>query len=259
MCVMETKLRILLFVCDWSVNPDEVPDSLRPTPSVDVQTVRVKCTGRIDPVVVMEAFLRGFDGVLLVGCEPENCHFIEGNLHAERKVKMMRTLLELAGFQSERLDLEWSSAADEGRFMAAVREYADQVEGLGSSPLSGDHLDPSLRERMLAAKAVVEDFRPRALVGKELELTEKGNVYGERIPSPEFDEFEEEALEAEFLRQLIRLSLKAPLSVKELSRRLNLDAADVLRHIVAMRQRGIVHLDHIEGTTPLYRAEEVSQ
>jgi len=255
----EAKLRTVLFVCDWAVNPNEITDKLHPTSSVDVQTVKVKCTGRIDPVVVLESFLRGFDGVLIVGCEPKNCHFIEGNLHAERKAKMMKRLFELAGFQTERLVLKWSSASDEGRFMILVQEFADLIEKLGSSPLSGVHIDLDLRERMLAAKAVVEDFRIRALVGKELELTEKGNVYGEQLLPLEFEEFEEEALETEFLRHRIRLLLRTPLSVKELSHRLSLDARSVLRQIVAMRQMGIVHLDRIEGTTPLYGAWEAQR
>jgi len=250
----EAQLRTILFVCDWSVNPNEIPDKLLPTPSMDVRTVNVKCTGRVDPVVVFESFLKGFDGVLIVGCEPKNCHFIEGNLHAERKVKMIKKLLELAGFQQERLDLKWSTATDEGRFMDVVREFVNQIETLESSPISGDHIDPDLYERMLAAKAVVEDFRVRALVGKELELTEKGNVYGEQLPPFEFDELEEEALGTEFLRHRIRLLLRTPLSVKELSQRLGLDARSVLRQIVAMQQMGIVHLDSIKGTTPLYRA-----
>ena len=252
----ETQLRTILFVCDWSVNPSEIHDEFLLTPSMYVRTVRVKCTGRIEPVVVLESFLRGFDSVLIVGCEPKSCHFIEGNLHAECKVKMIKKLFELAGFQLERLDLKWSSAADENGFMAAVREFADRIETLGSSPISGDHVDPDLHERMLAVKAVVEDYRVRALVGKELELTEKGNVYGEQLPQPQFEEFEGEALETEFLRQRIRLLLRTPLSVKELSKKLSLDARCVLRQIVAMQQMGIVHFDRIEGTTPIYKALE---
>jgi len=224
-----------------------------------VRTVKVKCTGRIEPVVVLESFLMGFDGVLIVGCEPKNCHFIEGNLYAERRVKMIKRLLKLAGYQPERLDLKWSSAADEGRFLAVVREFADRIELLGFSPLSRDYFDVDLNERMLAAKSVVEDFRVRALVGKELELTEKGNVYGEQIPPLEFDVFEEEVLETEFLRNRIGLLLRTPMSVKELSIKLNLDARSVLRQIVALQQMGTVHLDRIEGTTPLYKTLEAQR
>jgi len=252
----EARLRTILFVCGWSVNPNEIPGELLTLPSMGVRIVNVKCTGRIEPSVVLESFLRGFDGVLIVGCEPKNCHFVEGNLHAERKVKMLRRLLELAGFHPERLDLKWSSAADEGRFMAVVQEFANRIGMLGSSPLSGDHFDPGLQERMLAAKATVEDFRVRSLVGKELELTEKGNVYGEQLPQIEFDEVEEDALETEFLRHRIRLLLRTPLSVKELSNKLSLDARIVLSQIVALQQIGVVQLDRIEGTTPLYRAWE---
>jgi len=254
--VDEARLRTILFVCSWSVNPNEIPDEILPAPSMVVRTVNVKCTGRIEPAVVLESFLRGFDGVLIVGCEPKNCHFVEGNLQAERKVKMLKKLFELAGFQPERLELKWSSAADESRFMAVVQEFADRIGTLGSSPLSGDHIDPDLQERMLAAKATVEDFRVRSLVGKELELTEKGNVFGEQLQQIEFDEVEEDALETEFLRHRICQLLRFPLSVKELSNKLSLDARSVLSQIVALQQIGVVQLDRIEGTTPLYKAWE---
>lgn len=252
----EAQLRTILFVCDWSTNPDEIPEKLHPRSSVDIRVVKVKCIGRVDPVVVFEAFLKGFDGVLLIGCEPENCHFIEGVLHAQSKVKMLKRLLILAGFHHERIDLEWSSAADMDRFSTLIEEFGIRMEKLGPSPLSRDHVDPELQEKMQAARAVIEDFRIRALTGKELELTKKGNVYGEKIAQLDFRVLEGDALETEFLRHRIRRSLKTPLSVKELSNKLNLDPRKVLLQIVSLQQMGVVHLNRIEGITPLYIAEE---
>ncbi len=252
----EALLRTILFVCDWSANPDEISEKLRPNSSVDIRIVKVKCTGRVDPVVVLEAFLKGFDGVLLMGCEPENCHFIEGTLHAQGKVKMLKRLLKLAGFQHDRIDLELSSVADMDRFSTLIKEFGNRMEKLGQSPLSGDHVEPEIQEKMQAAKAVVEDFRIRALTGKELELTKKGNVYGEKMGQLDFHVLEGDALETEFLRHRIRRALKTSSSVKELSNRLNLDPRKVLLQIVSLQQMGVVHLDRIEGITPLYIAEE---
>ncbi len=252
----ETPLRTILFVCDWSANPDEIPEKVRPRSSIDIRVVKVKCIGGVDPVVVLETLLKGFDGILLMGCEPENCHFLEGVLLAQGKVEMLKRLLELAGLQHERADLEWSSAADMDRFSALIEEFENRMEKLGPSPLSLDHVDPELQEKMQAAKAVIEGFRIRALTGKELELTEKGNVYGEKMAQLDFHVLEGDALETEFLRHRIRRTLKTPMSVKELSNKLNLDPRKVLLQIVSLQQMGVVHLDRIEGITPLYIAEE---
>jgi len=219
--------------------------------------VKVKCTGRIDPVFYVDSLLNGADGVLVVGCNKGDCHFIEGNLQAENKMKMVGKLLGLVGFEPERLGAEWTSALDEERFKESLKEFIGHIAGLGANPLSAVQLDPLLHERMLAAKATVEGFRDRALASKELEVTEKGNIYGEKVPRFKFEEVQDEALRAEFYRNWIYLLLtKGASSVQGLSERVGLREDQVLRHIVAMRQRNLVDMDRIDDVTPYYKALE---
>ncbi|MCJ7573161.1 hydrogenase iron-sulfur subunit [Candidatus Bathyarchaeota archaeon] len=253
----EKPSEIALFVCDWSVNPIKVSDEALSSFSADIRLVKVKCTGRIDPVFYIDSFLKGMDGVLVVGCKRGDCHFIEGNLQAEYKIKMVGKLLGLAGFEPGRLSAEWMSALDEAKFEESLNEFVDRIRAMGDSPLSTEQPDPLLNERMLAARATVEGFRDRALASKELEVTEKGNVYGEIVPQSKFDEIQEDALRAEFFRNWIYLLLKkSSSSIGELSSRTGLRRAQVLRHIVAMRQRNLVSLDHLDGITPYYGAME---
>jgi F420-non-reducing hydrogenase iron-sulfur subunit len=252
----EWKISAVIFVCNWSVNPDEISEEFEPSDSVRVRAVQVKCTSRVDPVVVMEAFLEGHDGVLLLGCEPGNCHFIEGNLQAQERVRTMKMLMELAGLQPERLEIRWCSTVNEGQHTETVREFSETISEMGPSPLSGENVDPELRENMLSARGVLEDYRIRAVAGKALELTEKGNVYGERVSRDEFGEFEGEAVETEYLRHRIRRLLRTPMTVPELSEKLGLDTRSVFRQVVALSEKGVVHLDHFEGKLPLYVAEE---
>jgi len=250
----EDGLEALLLICDWCADPDRVAAALRTAP-MKLRTLRVRCTGSIDPAIVLEALLRGVDGVIIVGCEPGNCHFIEGDLQAERRVRMIKKLLALAGFPPERLELRWASAVDESGPVEAIRGFMERIRGLGASPLSPGRSDPALHDRASAAKAVLEGFRMRALVGRELELTERGNVYGERVGPLEFDEVADGALEAEFHRCWMYLLLKrGSRSVKDLAGELGVGEQAVLRDIVVLQQRGLIIPDRVVGNTPLYLA-----
>ena len=103
------------------------------------------------------------------------------------------------------------------------------------------------------------DSRLRTLVGRERTLIEEGNVYDEKVGQEEFDEVMDGSIDAEYIRSRIRLLVKdKPMSVEGLAKHLGLDPKTVLRHVVVLRQRGLVALDRIEGEDPLYIALEVA-
>ncbi len=251
--------RIVGFVCNWSM-PAEIDFAItkrtRGYPKIHI--VQVMCIGRIDPAIVLETFAKGADGVLVIGCHPPDCHYIEGNLHAERKIKMLMALISLTGLEPERLQLDWTYASEIHRFAKIIDDSRNLVKALGPSPLAGRRPDTNMLLNMKAAKAAAEGFRLRVLVGREKELAEKENVYGERIPQEEFDALLREIVEAEFIRQKIFFLMKErPMSVREIAAIVNMDPALVLRQIVNMRVKGMITLDHVERTTPLYKALEV--
>ncbi len=124
--------------------------------------------------------------------------------------------------------------------------------------MAGERPDTKILLNINAAKAAAEDFRLRVLVGRERELTEKENMYGEKISQGEFDVLLHKIAEAEFVRHKIHLLAKEkPMSVKEIAAIINLKPALVLRHIVNMRRKGMITLDHVERTSPLYKALEI--
>jgi predicted Rossmann fold nucleotide-binding protein DprA/Smf involved in DNA uptake len=139
-----------------------------------------------------------------------------------------------------------------------VTEFTENIRKLGPSPVSGKTPNQKILENLQAAKDAASDFRLRVLVGRERELTEKCNVYEEKMPQEEFDSLLDEVVEAEFIRQKIHLLTQTnPLSVKALAEATALKPAAVLKQIVDMRRRNMITVDHVEGTTPLYRALEV--
>ena len=253
--------RIVGFLCNWcSYAGADLAGVSRISYPTNMRIIRLMCSGRVDPVTVLETLAQGADGVMVMGCHIGDCHYITGNLQAERKINMLKKLLARTGLEVERLRLEWVSASEGGRFAELVKDFTEQIRKLGPSPLAGDKPDNNILTGVLAAKAAAEDFRLRLLVGREKTMIDDGNVYGEKVSEKELDKILNEVIDAEFVRNRIYLWVKEePLSVKELSKRLDLNSQMVLRHIVVMRRRGLITVDRVEGTSPLYTALEVGQ
>jgi len=241
--------KIVCFMCNWAfcLEEMEVPKNFNIS--------RVMCIGRLDPTIVLDVLAKGFDGVLMVGCKPPDCHYIEGNLQAERAVKLLKKLVALAGLEQERIKLEWYTPLEGKSFIQHLKEFSSTVNALGESPLKAS---PELMLNILAAKNAASDFRLRVLLGREKELTESVNVYGEKISQEEFDFLIDEIVKEEFLRQKIHLLTKTkPLSVKDLAKALGIKPADVLKQIVNMRRKNMITIERFAETTPLYKALEV--
>jgi len=251
--------KIVGFLCNWcSYAGADLAGVSRISYPTNIRIIRLMCSGRVDPVIVLETLAQGADGVMVMGCHPGDCHYITGNLQAERKINMLKKLLARTGLEAERLRLEWVSASEGGRFAELVKDFTDQLKKLGPSPLAGDKPDKNILAGVLAAKAAAEDFRLRLLVGREKTMIDDGNVYGEEVSEEELDKILDEVIDTEYVRNRIYLLVKEePLSVKELSKQLDLDSQMVLRHIVVMKRRGLITVDRVEGTSPLYAALEV--
>lgn len=244
---------IICLMCNWAFckNEVEIP--------ANVNVVRITCVGRLDPPMILELFEKGADAVMLVGCKPPDCHYIEGNFQAERSVKMLKKLLTLTGLESGRLKLLWVSPLEEKSFNHYVKEFSGEIEKFGPSPLKSEKSKFQLVANISAAKNAAADFRLRVLLGREKELTEEVNVYGEKVSQEEFDALLDEIVNEEFMRHKFHLLTKTkPLSVKELAEIVKMKPADVLKQIVNMSRKNMVALDHVEGTTPFYKALEIN-
>lgn len=129
--------KIVGFLCNWcSYAGADLAGVSRIQYPPNVRIIRVMCSGRIDPAFVLEAFKDGADGVLVAGCHlPSDCHYISGNFKAERRIILLRKVLEGLGIEPERLRLEWVSASEGDRWAAVVRSMVDDVKKLGPNPL----------------------------------------------------------------------------------------------------------------------------
>lgn len=124
--------RIVGFLCRWcSYTGADLAGTSRIEYPANLSAVRVMCSGRVDPTFVIKALREGADGVLIAGCHPGDCHYAEGNYKALRRYPMLKKLLGEFGIEPERVRLEWISASEGEMFAEVVREFTDNLRGLG--------------------------------------------------------------------------------------------------------------------------------
>jgi F420-non-reducing hydrogenase iron-sulfur subunit len=124
--------RILAFFCNWcTYTAADLAGVSRMKYEPTTRVVRVMCSGRIDPQFILSAFAKGADGVLIGGCHPGDCHYIEGNYKMLRRFRLMRRMLADMGIAPERLRLEWISASEGYRVKKVVNEMTQQIRALG--------------------------------------------------------------------------------------------------------------------------------
>lgn len=132
----EFEPRLLGFLCNWcSYAGADLAGVSRLQYPPNIRVIRVMCSARVDPVFILKALLGGIDGVLIGGCHPGECHYVEGNYYTRRRSTALRKLLEVIGIEPSRVRLEWVAASEGARFAETVREFTDTIRTLGPSPL----------------------------------------------------------------------------------------------------------------------------
>ncbi len=126
---------VIAFCCNWcSYAGADLAGVSRLQYPADLRIIRVMCSGMVHPNLVIDALTKGADGVLICGCHPGDCHYLEGNLRTENRKEAIELMLEDFGVEPERFRLEWVSASEGPRFAEVVREMSEAVRELGPSP-----------------------------------------------------------------------------------------------------------------------------
>ena len=124
--------KILGFLCNWcSYRAADLAGSARIKHAANVRIIRVMCSGRVDPSFVLQALSQGADAVLIAGCHPGECHYINQNYKTMRRFIMLKHLLRQMGLEEERLRLVWASAAEGQQLAEAVDQLVEDVRKLG--------------------------------------------------------------------------------------------------------------------------------
>lgn len=123
---------IIGFLCNWCsyAGADMAGTSRQSYPS-NIRIIRVPCSGRVDPLLIVKCFQEGADAVMIAGCHPGDCHYNEGNYHGRRRFALLRELLDFMGIEKERFRIEWVSASEGKRFAQVVSSLTDDISKLG--------------------------------------------------------------------------------------------------------------------------------
>ena len=123
---------IIGFTCNWcSYRAADLAGMSRLKYPPNVRLIRLMCSGRLDPVFVLKALRGGADGVLITGCHPGECHYLEQNFKALRRYMLLKRTLSQFGVEPERVKLLWASAAEGVRFASEVTKMVEAVRALG--------------------------------------------------------------------------------------------------------------------------------
>jgi F420-non-reducing hydrogenase iron-sulfur subunit len=124
--------KIVGFLCNWcSYTGADLAGTARIKYAPNIRSIRVMCSGRIEPTFIVKALFEGADGVLIAGCHPGDCHYQEGNYKALRRYKLLKRVLPQYGVEPERIRLEWIAASEGERFANVVNEFTEQIRELG--------------------------------------------------------------------------------------------------------------------------------
>jgi F420-non-reducing hydrogenase iron-sulfur subunit len=127
------------FFCNWcTATAADLAGTTRLQYPANIHPIRVMCSGTVDPVYVLRAWLSGADGVIVGGCPPGDCHYISGNLKARRRMHVLKTILKTLGLEDDRIWVRWISAAEGRKFAETMREFTRAIKDKGPSPVK-DH------------------------------------------------------------------------------------------------------------------------
>jgi len=124
--------KIIVFCCRWcSYAAADLAGTSRMTANPQFVIIRTLCSSRIDPEFVLDAFAKGADGVLVTGCHPGDCHYVNGNYKTGRRILLLKEVLGQLGIDKRRLRREWVSAGEGRKFVEIVDEFIETIKNLG--------------------------------------------------------------------------------------------------------------------------------
>jgi F420-non-reducing hydrogenase iron-sulfur subunit len=124
--------KVVGFLCKWcSYAGADLAGTSRIKYPPNINAIRVNCSGRVDPALILKALASGADGVLIAGCHPGDCHYTNGNVKTLRRFRLLRKMLDQFEIERQRVRLEWVSASEGEGYARVVRGITEDIRALG--------------------------------------------------------------------------------------------------------------------------------
>ena len=131
--------KLLGFLCRWcSYAGADLAGTSRKKYPANIRVIRVPCSGRVDPLFILKALRLGFDGVLVSGCHPGDCHYDRGNYFTRRRMAIIKKFLEYMGINPKRVQVSWVSASEGAKFAEIVTEITQELKEIGPNRVFND-------------------------------------------------------------------------------------------------------------------------
>lgn len=128
----EWQPKILAILCNWcSYAGADLAGVSRIQYPPNVRVIRIPCSGRVDPLMIMKSLQSGFDGILVSGWHPGDCHYLAGNFIARRRFATIKPLLEFIGIEPNRVQFSWISAGEGQRFADVISKITNDIREIG--------------------------------------------------------------------------------------------------------------------------------
>jgi F420-non-reducing hydrogenase iron-sulfur subunit len=124
--------KIVAFFCNWcTYTAADLAGVSRIKHAANIRVIRVMCSGRVDPQFILDSFTKGADGVLIGGCHPGDCHYIEGNYKCLRRLQLLKKIINEMGIDNDRMRLEWISASEGEKVKIVINDMVSKLKKLG--------------------------------------------------------------------------------------------------------------------------------
>lgn len=134
----EFEPKIVAYCCNFcAFAAADLAGAMRVQYPPNVRIIRLPCTGKVDAIHLMKSFEDGADGVFVAGCLEGECHFLEGNLRAKKRVAYVKKLLTEVGTDPQRIEMFNLSSAMGGQFAEYVEEMTKRIKEIGPANDNG--------------------------------------------------------------------------------------------------------------------------
>ena len=148
-------IKILAFLCwKWGYGAGDMAGTIRAQYPATLRPVRINCSGRVTPSLMMRAIGKGADGIAIGAWYKGECDYETGNLVAERNVSYAKEILKTVGISPERIQMFHCSAAEGVKFQSEATRISETIKNLGSNPLKDSN--PSKKEEKESKKSKTE-------------------------------------------------------------------------------------------------------
>jgi coenzyme F420-reducing hydrogenase delta subunit/Pyruvate/2-oxoacid:ferredoxin oxidoreductase delta subunit len=117
----DIKPKVLVLGCQWAEysSLDTIKPRILPE---NVKFIGLPCSGRVDPLHILEALNKGIDGVLVVACPEEGCRFEGGTERAEKNISELKEKLNQIGM-AEKVEICFVSPKYPGQFEEELNKF----------------------------------------------------------------------------------------------------------------------------------------